>query len=150
MKNNTIKISFTKIENVFRKIWLITLLSYPSILTLAFLSIVFGSFFDHNNVYHTKDISIIQMLPILLLFWGLFYINYRCSYKKTGIKLLIYKLIASMPTFLGCFLLIIYRLHIVSIIVFSIYSWMILINATMFKINLKYKKIQKQKILISE
>ena len=144
MKNNEIIRSFTKIENLFRKSWLITLMLYPIISTLTLLVGVFGSVFDQNNVFHTKEISVTASFSILIILWGLFYINYRCSYKKTGTKLLIYKLIASIPTFLGVFILVISRLHVVSIVAFSIVSWIILSNIVMFKINLKYKKIKQK------
>jgi len=141
MKNTEITISFTKIETLFRKIWLITFMLFPTFLTLCFLFDIYCSVFDQNNIFHTKDITTIEILPILLLIWGFFYINYRCSYKKTGTKLLIYRLILLTPTFLGIFLLVIFQLHIVSIVAFSIVSWIILTDIAMLKTNLKYKKL---------
>ena len=149
MENNKINLSFTKTENICRKAWLITLMLYPIITTLSFLGITFSSIFGHENIFQTEDISFFGLLLILLVFWGLFYMNYRSSYKKTGTKLLTYRLIVSIPTFVGSFLFVIYRLHIITIVAFAIFSWVILINIVMFKINLKYKKNQKQKTLIS-
>lgn len=147
VKNEEIPVNFTKIENLFRKLWLITLILYPIYSTLSFFGGL-GSIFYQNDVFHTKYLPIIVMLVILLFCWGLFYINYRCSYKKMGTKLLIFRLILSIPIFLGAFLLVIPQFHRVSIVASSIIFWLIFIDIVMLKINLKYKRI-KQKTPIS-
>lgn len=140
MKNHEIARSFTRVENIFRKVWLITLILFPIIITLSFLVVIFFSIFEHTNIFRTEGISLIDMIGILLLFWGLFYINYRCSYKKMGTKLLFCRLILLTPAFLGVLILVISRLHIVSILAFLAVSWVFLIDVVMCKINLKYKK----------
>jgi hypothetical protein len=142
MKNYEIPKNFTKIEKIFRKAWLITLMILPSICTLFFLLGICYSLFNQNNIFNTKDVSNIELFSSLLFFWGLIYINYRCSYQKMGTKLLIFQLIFSVPTFVGCLILVIFRLHIITIVVFSVVSWMVLINIVMLKINQKYKALK--------
>ena len=140
MKTYEIDINFTKFEKFIRKAWLVSLLFLPITITVTFLINLFSFLFKITNILSLKDMSIFQMFCVLLLYWGLFYMNYRFTYTERGIKFLIYRLICYLPIIIGSIILVMKHFEVLTILLFSLVNWFVFLNIFLLKINLKYKK----------